>query len=69
MIHIEHSQTRAFQRGVAKCRSAQVHQLALLTDAKCGMVAADHQPFLVGAHLLGLSDKRSFSTAILPMFT
>lgn len=52
---------------VIEHRPAEPHQLALLADTEVRMVPINHRAFLLGAHRFSPSDKKSFSTASLPI--
>ena len=54
-------------RHVVEGRPAQPHQFALLADTQRRVISIDHGAFLAGAHRFSPSDKKSFSTASLPI--
>ena len=54
-------------RRVVERRPAEPYQLALLTDTELRVVPLDHRAFLLRAHRFSPSDKKSFSTANLPI--
>ncbi len=54
-------------RRVVEGRTRQLHQLARLADPQFGTVMLDHGPLLCRAHRFSPSNKKSSSTASLPI--
>ena len=53
---------------LAQFNSTHLRMSRYKIDAQLGMITLDHRPFLCWAHFLSPSNKKSFSTASLPVF-